>query len=121
MFFVYFVTNKRNGTIYTGHTDNIGERVIQHKKELFDGFTKRYGCKRLIWFELHDTRDSAFKRERQIKKRYRHWKIEMLEELNPDWDDLSLNWTHESVFDPRREYIPPTAHSGEQGNPDDPK
>jgi putative endonuclease len=67
-FFVYIVANKRNGTLYVGMTDDLVKRVWQHQNEIIPGFTKRYGTKHLVWYEAHETRESAFIRERQIKK-----------------------------------------------------
>ena len=64
-------------------------RAGQHKAKTFKGFTSRYGVDRLVWFERHDTRDAAFKRERQIKKWNRAWKLRLMEESNPDWKDLA--------------------------------
>ena len=87
-FWVYIVANKRNGTIYTGHTDDIFRRMWQHKNGAFDGFTKRYGCKMLVWYEYHETRETAFKRERRIKEWRRSWKLMLIEADNPEWRDL---------------------------------
>jgi putative endonuclease len=67
-FFVYMLASRRNGTLYVGMTDNIGQRVWQHKSGAIAGFTQKYGVKLLVWFETHETRESAFVRERQIKK-----------------------------------------------------
>ena len=88
-FFVYILTSRRNGTLYVGMTDNIGQRVWQHKSGAIPGFTKKYGLKSLAWYETHETRESAFIRERQIKKWNRSWKLELIERLNPEWKDLS--------------------------------
>jgi len=87
-FYVYILASKRNGTLYTGMTDNLIARVWQHKEGLVPGFTRDYGVKTLVWFEIHDTRIGALTRERQIKKWNRAWKIEMIEKGNPDWSDL---------------------------------
>lgn len=88
MFYVYIVTNKRNGTLYTGHTDDIYHRVHQHKTGQFPGFSKKYGCTRLVWFETHPSRDAAFTRERRIKNWRRSWKLELIEKDNPNWLDI---------------------------------
>lgn len=88
-FFVYILASRRNGTLYVGMTDNIGQRVWQHRTGAIPGFTKKYGVKVLVWYETHETRDSAFLRERQIKKWNRAWKLELIERLNPDWRDLA--------------------------------
>lgn len=89
MFYTYIITNKRNGTLYTGHTDTLGQRMEQHKTGRFAGFAKKYGCKSLVWYETHETRDAAFKRERQIKKWNRGWKLRLIESENPDWIDIA--------------------------------
>ena len=88
-FFVYILTSRRNGTLYVGMTDNIGQRVWQHKSGAIPGFTKKYRLKLLAWYETHETRESAFIRERQIKRWNRAWKLELIERLNPDWKDLA--------------------------------
>jgi putative endonuclease len=78
-FFVYMLASKRNGTLYLGMTDDLVKRVWQHRAGILPGFTKRYDVKTLVWYEAHETRDSAFGRERQIKKWNRAWKIEIIE------------------------------------------
>jgi putative endonuclease len=88
-FWVYIVASRRNGTIYTGHTDDIAMRVHQHKIKSFKGFAAKYGCDQLVWCEPHETRESAFKRERQIKEWRRTWKLALIEEVNPRWLDLA--------------------------------
>ena len=87
-FFTYILASRRNGTLYTGHTDDVGRRVGDHKSGAIKGFTAKYEVKRLVWFEEHGSRDEAFRRERQIKEWKRSWKIEMIERLNPGWLDL---------------------------------
>ncbi len=87
-FFTYILAGKRNGTLYTGHTDDLGRRVGDHKNGEIKGFTAKYGVDRLVWFEEHGSRDEAFRRERQIKEWKRSWKIELIERLNPGWLDL---------------------------------
>lgn len=108
MFFVYIMANRRNGTIYLGQTADLIGRVWEHKSGLVKGFTDEWSCHRLVWFELHDTRMSAFTRERRMKKWYRGWKIEQIVKLNPRWDDLSLNMTDVLLFDERRLFVPPS-------------
>ncbi len=88
MFYTYIVASRRNGTIYIGSTDDLGRRVYEHKVKARHGFTAKYGCDRLVWYEAHDTRHSAFLRERQIKEWRRLWKLRLIEEANPDWADL---------------------------------
>ncbi len=84
---VYIMANRRNGTIYTGVTSNLPARVWQHKNGTI-GFTSRYGCKRLVWYELHGTMEAAILREKQIKSGSRARKLALVEALNPEWDDL---------------------------------
>jgi putative endonuclease len=87
-FYVYILANKRNGTLYVGMTDDLVKRVWQHRTALIKGFTTRYGIKMLVWFEEHESRESAFMRERQIKKWDRAWKLELIEKDNLGWRDL---------------------------------
>ena len=87
-FFVYILGSRRNGTLYVGMTDNLVRRAWEHREGVVSGFTKVYGVKHLYWYEVHDTRETAFTRERQIKKWNRAWKLEMIEKSNPGWHDL---------------------------------
>ena len=87
-FFTYIVASRRNGTLYTGSTDDLVQRVAQHRNKTFAGFTAKYGVDVLVWFEVHETREAAFRRERQIKKWNRDWKLQMIEKENPNWLDL---------------------------------
>ncbi len=87
-FFVYMLASKRNGTLYVGMTDDLVKRVWQHRSEIVPGFTKRYGVKTLVWHETHESRESAFVREREIKKWDRDWKLDLIERTNPDWRGL---------------------------------
>ena len=87
-YFVYILASHRNGTLYTGVTNNLDCRVWQHKNNVFEGFTKRYGVHRLVWFEVHDDIRLAIEREKRIKRWRRAWKIALIEAMNPDWDDL---------------------------------
>jgi putative endonuclease len=87
-FYVYILASKRNGTLYIGMTDDLTKRIWQHRNELISGFTQRYGVKIFVWYESHESRESAFVRERQLKKWNRAWKIALIEEGNPDWQDL---------------------------------
>ncbi len=88
-FWVYIVASKRNGTIYIGHTDNIDHRALQHREVGPGKFSTKYGCTLLVWCEQHETRESAFRRERAIKEWRRSWKVMLIEENNLTWDDLS--------------------------------
>ena len=86
-FWVYIMANRRNGAIYVGHTDNLADRVRQHRESQRPGFTKRYGCRTLVWAEWHESRESAFRRERAIKEWRRSWKLLLIEDRNPTWTD----------------------------------
>jgi putative endonuclease len=86
--YVYIITNKRNGTLYTGVTSDLKKRVWEHKEGVIDGFSKKYGLKSLVWFEVHDDIEEAIRREKQIKKWERKWKLRMIEEKNSGWRDL---------------------------------
>ena len=87
-FFTYIVASGKNGTIYTGSTDDVVKRTAEHRDKTYKGFTAKHGVDRLVWFETHDTREAAFRRERQIKKWNRLWKLELIEKANPEWRDL---------------------------------
>jgi putative endonuclease len=87
-FFVYILASKRNGTLYIGMTDNLARRVWEHREGVIAGFTRDYGVKMLVWYEQHDTRESALTRERQMKKWNRAWKLREIEAMNPTWRDL---------------------------------
>ena len=85
---VYIMASKRNGTLYTGVTGNLIKRVWEHKNNLVEGFTKRYGVHKLVYFERHEDMISAITREKRIKKWNRAWKIRLIEQQNPEWNDL---------------------------------
>ena len=85
---VYLLASKRNGTLYTGVTSNLLKRVWEHRNNLVEGFTNKYGVHDLVWYELHDTMDSAIQREKLIKNWKRVWKMKVIEAGNPHWDDL---------------------------------
>ncbi|WP_017931765.1 GIY-YIG nuclease family protein [Robiginitomaculum antarcticum] len=102
MFFTYIITNRKQGALYTGHTEDLVFRMQQHIEGVFEGFSKEHDCKKLMWFELHETRDGAFERERRIKEWKRRWKIEMLEQLNTNWDDLYINISEADIYNPAR-------------------
>jgi putative endonuclease len=87
-FAVYLLASDRNGTLYIGVTSKLAERVWQHKEGLVDGFTKKNEVGRLVWYEMHDDAIGAIGREKQIKKWNRAWKVRMIEETNPYWNDL---------------------------------
>jgi putative endonuclease len=91
---VYIMTNKRNGTLYAGVTSNLPQRVWQHREGVVEGFTKRYGCKMLVWFEPHETMDGAIGREKRIKGGSRAKKLSLIEAMNPEWRDLFEDIAH---------------------------
>jgi len=88
MFAVYLLASRPYGTLYCGHTDDLARRIWEHREKLRKGFTSKYGVDRLVWYELCETREAAFRRERQIKKWNRAWKIQMIEAINPTWADF---------------------------------
>jgi putative endonuclease len=87
---VYILASDKNGTLYLGVTSDLIKRVWEHKNDVVPGFTKRYGVHDLVWYELHDSMESAIAREKTIKEWKRHWKLELIERMNPQWKDLYL-------------------------------
>jgi len=85
---VYILASRRNGTLYVGVTSDVIKRVWEHKNDLIEGFTKRYGVHILVWYEAHETMLSAIAREKAIKEWKRRWKLELIERSNPGWRDL---------------------------------
>jgi putative endonuclease len=85
---VYIMASRKHGTLYVGVTSDLRNRVAQHREGLTPGFTERYGVKRLVWFEQHDNIVAAIQRETSIKRYRRQWKINLIEQDNPNWDDL---------------------------------
>ncbi len=85
---VYILASKRNGTLYIGVTSDLVKRVWQHKNNMVEGFTKRYGVHQLLWYELNSTMQSAIEREKRMKGWKRKWKLELIESMNPKWQDL---------------------------------
>ena len=85
---VYILASKRNGTLYIGVTSDLIKRTWEHKNDSVEGFTKRYRVHRLVYYELHEDMESAIRRETQMKKWNRDWKLELIEKQNPDWRDL---------------------------------
>jgi putative endonuclease len=85
---VYLLASRRNGTLYVGVTSDIIKRIWEHKNDAVEGFTKRYGVHILVWYEMHQTMESAITREKQIKDWKRQWKLELIEKENPQWTDL---------------------------------
>jgi putative endonuclease len=86
--YVYILASKRNGTLYIGVTNDLVKRTWEHKQSMVEGFTQKYGVKTLVYYEVHESPETAITREKQIKKWERAWKIRLIEESNPHWDDL---------------------------------
>ena len=91
-YYVYIITNKRNGTLYTGITNNIIRRVYEHKYEIYDSFAQKYHLNQLVYCEIFQDVRLAILREKRIKKWPRKWKIALIEKENPSWKDLSEGW-----------------------------
>jgi putative endonuclease len=85
---VYLLASRKRGTLYVGATSDLVKRVWEHKNGVVEGFTKRYKVHTLVWFEQHDTMESAIAREKAMKEWKRIWKLELVEASNPAWDDL---------------------------------
>src|SRR3990172_3907719 len=85
---VYLLASKRNGTLYVGVTSDLVKRIWEHKSNVVKGFTERYGVHQLVWYEMHETMESAIKRENALKNWKRAWKSELIERTNPNWLDL---------------------------------
>jgi putative endonuclease len=93
---VYIMASGRNGTLYTGMTANLPARVWKHRTGVFEGFSKQYGCTRLVWFERHVWVVDAIRRETRIKGWKRDWRLKLIEDANPDWLDLAAEWFPEN-------------------------
>lgn len=89
---VYIITNKKNGTLYIGMTNNLERRVFEHKNKLIDGFTKKYELGMLVYFEIYKYVNDAIIREKRLKSWNRQWKINLIEKDNPNWKDLACDW-----------------------------
>ncbi len=93
LWYVYIMANKPNGIIYIGITDNIEERVKEHKLKIYpNSFTAKYNCNKLVYFEEFENDEEAIKREKRFKKWKRDWKIKLIVDMNSSWIDLSMNW-----------------------------
>ena len=88
---VYILASRRNGTLYVGVTSDLPARVWQHRNDAVEGFTSRYRVHDLVWFEVHETMESAIGREKAIKEWKRAWKVELIQGFNPEWRDLYAN------------------------------
>ncbi len=85
---VYILASQRNGTLYIGVTSNLVKRIWEHKTNVVEGFTKKYKVHSLVWYEIHESMESAIRREKALKKWRRKWKTGLIESCNPDWEDL---------------------------------
>ena len=99
---VYILASRRHGTLYVGVTSNLLARLVQHREGLIPGFTRRYGVKRLVHFEVFDTMDAAILREKRLKEWRRAWKIDLIEARNEHWDDLGIGLGLTRLPDPPR-------------------
>jgi len=87
-FYVYILCNRPYGTLYTGVTSNLPKRIYEHRNNVADGFTDDYNVHRLVWYERHESAESAILREKKLKKWNRKWKLALAEKMNPLWEDL---------------------------------
>lgn len=85
---VYILASKRNGTLYIGVTSDLVKRIWEHRNNMVEGFTRRYDVHRLGWYEMHESMELAIKREKRLKEWKRKWKLELIESVNPNWEDL---------------------------------
>lgn len=85
---VYILASHYGGTLYVGVTSQLVKRIWEHKNDIIDGFSKQYRVHTLVWYELHETMESAIRREKAIKEWKRTWKLKLIEQMNPDWEDL---------------------------------
>ncbi|GGL45155.1 GIY-YIG nuclease family protein [Caulobacter rhizosphaerae] len=90
-FYTYIVASRRNGTLYVGSTDDLVRRIEEHREYRRDGFTAKHGCTILVWYEVFESREETFRRERRIKEWRRSWKLMLIEAENPTWRDLALD------------------------------
>jgi putative endonuclease len=95
---VYIMASGFHGTIYTGVTSNLLQRIYQHRTGIPHGFTAEYEVKRLVWFEIHGTMEHAIRREKQLKNWHRNWKVELIEAANPSWRDLAEDFGFEPLI-----------------------
>lgn len=100
-YYVYIMASQHNGTLYIGVTNDIERRVAEHKQGLSEGFTKEYGVNRLVHLEFFSNINDAIRREKQLKKWKREWKVDLIEKLNPDWIDLSTIGFNAPFIDPQ--------------------
>ena len=91
-YYVYLITNKKDGVLYIGVTNNLERRMFEHKNKLVEGFSKRYNLTRLVYFETYPQITNAILREKRLKKWKRNWKINLINKENPNWNDLASDW-----------------------------
>jgi putative endonuclease len=113
---IYILASHRNGTLYVGVTSDLIQRLYQHRDGTFGGFTSDHGVLRLVWFETGASMEEAIRREKQIKKWNRQWKINLIERSNPDWRDLGVDLGLEMVRGTRLSAIPQEMDSRLRGN-----
>ncbi len=87
-YYVYLLASRRYGALYLGVTNDLSRRVYEHKTKIIKGFTAKHSVDRLVWYEAYEQISEAIEREKSLKKWHRDWKIRLIEEMNPDWDDL---------------------------------
>ena len=87
-YFIYILASKRNGTLYIGVTNDLIRRIYEHKNDLIEGFTQKYQVHNLVYYEQTESIETAITREKQLKKWRREWKITLIENMNPTWEDL---------------------------------
>jgi putative endonuclease len=95
---VYILVNRPHGTFYVGVTSALAQRMANHVQGLFDGFTKKYAVKMLVYYEMHETMDAAIVREKTLKRWHRAWKVRLIEQMNPNWRNLFDTTTGEIAF-----------------------
>jgi len=93
-YYIYILSNKKNGTLYIGVSKDLESRIFEHKNKQVKGFTSRYGLDKLLYFEQFQFIDDAIKREKQLKNWSRQWKIDLIEKDNIEWNDLSFDWKY---------------------------
>ncbi|WP_430468073.1 GIY-YIG nuclease family protein [Winogradskyella ouciana] len=93
-YYVYILSNKKNGTLYVGVTNDLERRMVEHKSKLVEGFTSKYSLTKLMYFEPYQYVYDAIKREKQLKNWNRQWKIDLIEKDNINWIDLSIDWNY---------------------------
>jgi len=92
-YYIYILTNKKNGTLYIGVTNNLTRRIYEHRNGTIKGFTKKYNLNKLVYFEQLNDISFAILREKRLKKWNREWKVQLIEKINPEWKDLSENFS----------------------------